>query len=336
MDSIWAKFSGKYANNSLDQVYNQFDSLAGLDTLHLTYKVNTLDGKHVGINYLTIEANPLDFNHQREQFHFNNFAQIKYYVQGDNENPLLDVTFDGIHILDGDLVSAKPEINLQLKDENQFLALDDTSLVNIYFKHVASGNMWRANYNDINVNFYPADPSNLSESNKANVVILAEFEQDGTYELIVRSTDKSGNTSSGTENRLQDLVYYDFKISFEVINKPSISNVLNYPNPFTTQTQFVFTLTGSEVPDYMEIQIMNIKGTVVKQIRMDELGPINIGLNRTQYKWDGRDQYGDALANGVYFYKIITSLDNKEIDHYGIDQVDKFFKKGIGKMVLIR
>lgn len=336
MDSIWSKFSNKYANNSLEQVYNQFDSLPGLDTLHLTYNINTLDAKHVGVNFLTIEANPLDFNHQREQFHFNNFAQIKYFVQGDNENPLLDVTFDGIHILDGDLVSAKPEINLQLKDENQFLALDDTSLVNIYFKHVASGNMWRANYNDINVNFYPADPSNLSESNKANVVILAEFEQDGTYELIVRSTDKSGNTSSGTENRLQDLVYYDYKIAFEVINKPSISNVLNYPNPFTTQTQFIFTLTGSEVPDYMEIQIMNIKGTLVKQIRMDELGPINIGLNRTQYKWDGRDQYGDALANGVYFYKIITSLDNKEIDHYGIDQVDKFFKKGIGKMVLIR
>lgn len=336
MDSIWSKFTSRFANNSLEQVYRQFDSLPGLDTLHLTYKINTLDAKHVGTNYLTIEANPLDFNHQREQFHFNNFAQIKYFVEGDNKNPLLDVTFDGIHILDGDIVSAKPEINLQLKDENQFLALDDTSLINIFFRHTATGEMWRVNYSDINVNFYPADPANLSESNKANVVILAEFKQDGTYELIVRSTDKSGNTSSSTQNRLTDLVYYDYKISFEVINKPSISNVLNYPNPFTTQTQFIFTLTGSEVPDYMEIQIMNVKGTVVKQIRMDELGPINIGLNRTQYKWDGRDQYGDALANGVYFYKIITSLDNKEIDHFSIDQVDKFFKKGIGKMVLIR
>jgi hypothetical protein len=335
MDSIWSKFSSKFGNNSLDQVYRQFDSLPSLDTIHLTYTVNTLDNRHKGFNDLTIEANPLDYNHQNEQFHFNNFAQLRYFVLGDNQNPLLDVTFDGVHILDGDLVSAKPEISIQLKDENKFLALDDTSLISIYFRYVPTGNMWRANYSDINVNFYPADEVNL-QVNKANVVIYADFPQDGKYELIVRSTDKSGNTSSATDNRLSGLVYYDYKIAFEVVNKPSISNVLNYPNPFTTQTQFVFTLTGSEIPDYMEIQITNIKGTVVKQIRMDELGPIKIGLNRTQYAWDGRDQYGDVLANGVYFYKIITSLDNKEIDHYSIDQVDKFFKKGIGKMVLIR
>ncbi|MEZ4929836.1 MAG: hypothetical protein R2777_07485 [Chitinophagales bacterium] len=46
---------------------------------------------------------------------------------------MLDVSFDGIKIMDGDLVSAKPEIVVQLKDENQFLALDDTSLISMYF-----------------------------------------------------------------------------------------------------------------------------------------------------------------------------------------------------------
>lgn len=335
-DSLWTKYTSNFGNNTIEQSYEQYDSLPPLDTLHLTFDANTIDGKYIGENNLTIEANPLDNHHQLEQFHFNNFAQLKYYVLGDNENPLLDVTFDGIHILDGDIVSAKPEIQIQLKDENEFLALDDTSLINIYFRHIASNEMWRVNFSDINVNFYPAEQSNLSESNKATVSILAEFPKDGTYELIARSRDKSGNSSSSTEDRLQGLDYYDYKISFEVINQSSISNVLNYPNPFTSRTQFVFTLTGSEIPDYFEIQIMNIKGTVVKQIRMDELGPINIGLNRTQYWWDGRDQYGDLLANGVYFYRILTSLDNQDIEHYSIEQVDKFFKKGIGKMVMIR
>lgn len=335
-DSLWTKYTSNFGNNTNEQMYKQYDSLPPLDTLHLTFDANTIDGKYIGENNLTIEANPLDKHHQLEQFHFNNFAQIKFYVLGDNENPLLDVTFDGIHILDGDIVSAKPEIQIQLKDENEFLALDDTSLINIYFRHISSNEMWRVNYSDINVNFYPADQSNLSENNKATVSILAEFPKDGTYELIARSRDKSGNSSSSTEDRLQGLNYYDYKISFEVINQSSISNVLNYPNPFTSRTQFIFTLTGSEIPDYFEIQIMNVKGTVVKQIRMDELGPINIGLNRTQYWWDGRDQYGDLLANGVYFYRIKTSLDNQEIEHYSIEQVDKFFKKGIGKMVMIR
>lgn len=335
-DSLWTKYTSNFGNNTNEQFYKQYDSLPPIDTLHLSFDANTIDGKYIGENNLTIEANPLDNHHQLEQFHFNNFAQIKFYVIGDNENPLLDVTFDGIHILDGDIVSAKPEIQIQLKDENEYLALDDTSLINIYFRHISSNEMWRVNYTDINVNFYPAEQSNLSENNKATVGILAEFPKDGTYELIARSRDKSGNSSSSTEDRLQGLDYYDYKISFEVINQSSISNVLNYPNPFTSRTQFVFTLTGSEIPDYFEIQIMNVKGTVVKQIRMEEIGPINIGLNRSQYWWDGRDQYGDILANGVYFYRILSSIDNQDIDHYNIEQVDKFFKKGIGKMVMIR
>ena len=36
----------------------------------------------------------------------------------DRENPLLDVTFDGVHILDGDIVSARPEIEILLNDPN--------------------------------------------------------------------------------------------------------------------------------------------------------------------------------------------------------------------------
>ena len=50
-------------------------------------------------------------------------------VNKDKVNPLLDVTFDGRHILDGDLVSAKPDILISLKDESKFLALNDTSLM---------------------------------------------------------------------------------------------------------------------------------------------------------------------------------------------------------------
>lgn len=337
MDSTWTKYTKRYGDNSVSQNYVRNAALPSLDTLYLTFSENTLEGKFKGNNQLTIEANPLDFNHEQEQFHFNNFLQLDYDVVGDQENPLLDVTFDGIRILDGDIVSSKPEIAIQLKDENQFLALDDTSLVDIYFRRVEPDlqSLDRVNFADPDVTFIPADLTS-SSNNKALVNIRAEFPVNGTYELVVRSADKSGNGSSGTSDRIIDLVYYDYKIRFEVINETTISNVLNYPNPFTTQTQFVFTLTGSVLPDYFEIQISNVKGTVVRQITMDELGPIHIGLNKTAYAWDGRDEYGDLLANGVYFYRIITSLNNQDIDPYAIEQVDGFFERGIGKMVMIR
>ena len=256
----------------------------------------------------------------------------------DNTNPLLDVSFDGRKIINRDLVSAKPEIVVQLKDENQFLALDDTSLINIYFRYLGPtgddpGALTRVSYQDFTTQFIP---SNFSNGNEAKVILQREFLNDGFYELLVRSSDKSGNVSSSTDNRLDDLIYYDYKVSFRVENQSRMSNVLNYPNPFTTRTQFIFTLTGSEIPNYFEIQIMNLKGTVVRQITQDEFGPIHIGLNKSEYWWDGTDQYGDPLANGVYFYRVKTSINNEKVDHYSIEQADKFFEKGIGKMVLIR
>src|SRR5690606_21143157 len=106
-----------------------------------------------------------------------------------------------------------------------------------------------------------------------------------------------------------------YVIEFEIVTKSSISHVVNYPNPFTTSTRFVFTLTGSKLPDDMQIQIMTVTGKVVKEISMAELGPIRIGNNISDYAWDGRDQFGDRLANGVYLYRIRTKMDGSSIEH---------------------
>ena len=127
----------------------------------------------------------------------------------------------------------------------------------------------------------------------------------------------------------------DYTISFEVINKSTITEIMNYPNPFSTSTRFVFTLTGSEIPDIFHIQILNVSGKVVKEISMDELGPIHIGRNITEYAWDGTDNFGDRLANGVYFYRVITQINGESIEKRET-AADNFFKKGFGKMYLMR
>ena len=117
-----------------------------------------------------------------------------------------------------------------------------------------------------------------------------------------------------------------------------ISNMLNYPNPFTTSTAFVFTITGNEVPQNIKIEIMTITGKIVREITRDELGPLHIGRNITEFKWDGTDQYGQKLANGVYLYRVVTNLNGKTLDKYRQegDNTDKYFNKGYGKMYLMR
>ena len=177
-------------------------------------------------------------------------------------------------------------------------------------------------------------PANLaSGQNTASIDFSPSFlsqdqsEEGEEYELIVTGKDAMGNKAG-------DL---DYHVIFKVINKPMISNLFNYPNPFTTSTAFVFTVTGSEIPN-MRIQILTITGKVVKEIPGSELGPIHIGNNITEYKWDGTDMYGQKLANGVYLYRVITNLNGQALDKYQAkgDKTDKYFNKGYGKMVIIR
>jgi len=282
-----------------------------------------------GLNSIWVEYNPVNpetgFYDQLEQHHFNNIAQKQFYVKTDIENPILDVTFDGVHIMDGDIVSASPEITIQLKDENQYLALNDTSYFRLYLTDLESGLERRVYFGLSNLNetieFIPADLPN----NSCKIFYKPYFDTDGQYQLRVQATDASSNESGD----------YDYLISFEVITESTITNVLNYPNPFSTSTRFVFELTGYEIPDNLKIDIFTITGKLVRTIFMDELGPIRIGRNITEFSWDGTDMYGDKLANGVYFYKITAIMNGIDMDKRDTE-ADKFFKNNIGKMYILR
>jgi hypothetical protein len=280
-----------------------------------------------GNNQLWVELNPEGSANsksydQNEQYHFNNLAQKKFYVVSDETNPLLDVTFDGVHIMDGDLVSSKPEISIQLTDENQYIALDDTALVSVYIKSQQTGIEEKIDLNSNSaITFIPANLPN----NKAQIIYAATFPDDGTYELRVQAKDASGNESGN----------FDYNISFTVVNESTITQVFNYPNPFSTSTRFVFELTGSEIPDEMRIDILTISGKVVKVIYQEDLGLISIGKNISSYFWDGTDMYGDPLANGVYFYRVSARLNGEELNIRDTG-TNQFFKNGFGKMYLMR
>ena len=76
----------------------------------------------------------------------------------------------------------------------------------------------------------------------------------------------------------------------------------------------------------------------MREITKDELGPLHIGRNITEFKWDGTDQYGQKLANGIYLYRVVTNLNGKSLDKYteAGEKTDQFFNKGYGKMYLMR
>ncbi len=296
------------------------------DILIDTITLNTID-LH-GLNSIWVEYNPTTESgnyDQAEQYHFNNIAQYFFVVEGDEENPILDVTFDGVRILDGDIVSAKPEILISLNDENPYLALNDTSLFRVYLTNLNTGTEKRIFFRDSLGNEVLKWTPGVLPENKFRIDYRPEFDEDGMYQLRVQATDASGNESGD----------YDFTISFEVITQSSITHILNYPNPFSSSTRFVFELTGSVVPDEIRIEIYTVTGKLVKVIDQNELGPIHIGRNITEYAWDGTDMYGDQLANGVYFYRVKTKIQGENIEHRS-NEADNYFKQEIGKMYLMR
>jgi hypothetical protein len=331
MDSLLVRYTILNPQNQATNIEHRYRPLPARDTLiaHLQYDTRPTTGVH----QLTIDVNPGE--DQPEQTHINNLGVLQFYVEKDLRNPLLDVTFDGEHILDGDLVSATPQIQVQLKDENPYLALEDTSLFRLLLVH-PDDTEERLYFTDWRIRFYPAEVQN-GKNNRARVEFNPAFTADGEYAFYVEAKDVTGNKTGDIDHEISLSTFgYDYKISFKVFTESMISNVLNYPNPFSTSTRFLYTLTGSEPPVWFTIQILTVSGRVVREITQHEIGPMKIGTHLTDYAWDGRDEFGDPLANGVYLYRIVAKKANGENFKAFASGADAFFEKGYGKMVIIR
>ena len=81
----------------------------------------------------------------------------------------------------------------------------------------------------------------------------------------------------------------------------AIDRVLNYPNPFTTFTEFYFEHNQSSEFLNVLIEIYTVSGKLVKTINTVSNTD---GFRNEPIPWDGRDDFGDRLATGVYVYKV--------------------------------
>ncbi len=295
------------------------------DTTSLKIRFHTASLNLSGNVTLIVEVNP--DNDQIEQHQFNNFYFHRMHVETDGVGPILDVVVDGKRLMDGDIVSPEPEITLQINDENEFLPVTvSDSTYRIWFGNERSYQLNAQVFIEGNNQIEEVTTGRLP-SNKAELVFRPGRLGDGEYTLAVQAFDFKGN-ASGTE---------PYIIHFNVVNEKAISKVLPYPNPFSTSTRFVYTLTGDEKPYVFDIHIYTISGRLVKTIDLLALEDVNFGYNITEYSWDGRDEFGDALANGVYIYKANV----KFRDRFGVGErdegIDQFFNRnGYGKVYLMR
>ena len=318
MDSITVRYAIIDARNNEIVVDSHHSGLNAHSSsiFDFLYNTSALEGSY----RLFVTVNP--DGKQPELHLFNNSFVLPFFVLTDQRNPLLDVTFDGRYIKDGDLVSAFPEINIQLTDENEFLALNDTSILELYLRYPGTVTPRRVYFSDSDVSFSPGTTS----KNIATVVLHRRFPDDGLYQLIVNGTDVSGN-EAGEIN---------YMVTFEVVNEMTISDLYNYPNPFFTNTHFVYSLSGGRSPQFYKIQIVDLNGKIVREIDQNEIGPLTVGEHLIAYTYDGTDQSGERLVNGIYLYKLIVQDENgQDVKRREIGDAHHD-RTGWGRLVILR
>ncbi len=124
---------------------------------------------------------------------------------------------------------------------------------------------------------------------------------EGPHTMSLKVWDVQNNSSTA---------YTDFIVARN--EELALNMVLNYPNPFTTQTKFFFEHNRNCEDLKVLIQIFTISGKMAKSI----IKTVNCeGFRNEGISWDGRDDYGDKLGRGVYLYKVtVSDKDNKKAE----------------------
>ncbi len=107
------------------------------------------------------------------------------------------------------------------------------------------------------------------------------------------------------------------EIQFVVVGDEGVTltNVLNYPNPFVNYTQFWFTHNRPFEPLEVQVQVITVTGKVVwtknQTVTTD-------GFLSREITWDGKDDFGDKIGKGVYIYKLTvkSTVTNTQTEKY--------------------
>lgn len=93
-----------------------------------------------------------------------------------------------------------------------------------------------------------------------------------------------------------------------------LDHVLNYPNPFTTNTSFFLEYNQCCTQYDVQIQVFTVSGKLVKTINEHVDSE---GYRSEPIEWDGKDDYGDRIGRGVYIYRVYArSLDGLTAEAY--------------------
>ncbi len=213
---------------------------------------------------------------------------IDAQVPNDNTAPIVDVFMNGPDWAFGGLTSDRPILYIELFDDNGF---------NISGNSIGHDPIGILNENTqktfaLNDFFEPV----LDDFRKGIIRYPMDKLQPGRYAVRVRAWDIFNNPGEG---------YTEFVVG--TLEDGALAHLLNYPNPVTDWTNFRFehNLAGQTLK--IDIDIYDMTGRLAKRISEQ----LYASSNRiSSIGWDGLDQNGSPLPQGLYLYKVrLRALD---------------------------
>ncbi|HQV31001.1 MAG TPA: FlgD immunoglobulin-like domain containing protein, partial [Calditrichia bacterium] len=206
----------------------------------------------------------------------------------DTRGPDIDIAFPNQpDFFDGDYLPSQPEISIRLQDDN---GINLTREVGHRIELTIDNSIKK----DV-TEFFVYDENRFTEG-QLNYVLPAF--SPGQHTLTVTAWDNLNNYSEST-------------VTFNTLSSSSIAveEMVNFPNPFTEETQFTFQFQSPNGLGDVRVKIYTVTGRLIEELEGFVARP---GFNKIP--WDGTDRNGDKLANGVYLYKIIVDDGENRIE----------------------
>ncbi len=214
----------------------------------------------------------------------------------DNVGPQIQLFMNDESFVSGGVTNDSPILIARLQDEN---GINTASGIGHDISAILDGD--EANPFILN-DFYETE---IDDFTKGIVNFKFRDLEPGLHTLTFKGWDVYNNSSTQ-------------EIQFVVADASgfTLNNVLNYPNPFVSHTEFWFE-HSSAINDVLEVQVQvfTVSGKVVWTDNQTLSGKTSY---REDIQWNGRDDFGDKLGKGVYVYKISvkSTLTNQRVEKF--------------------
>lgn len=203
----------------------------------------------------------------------------------DYEGPNIVIGFEGQDFMPGSFVPPNPVLKITISDSASGvnIAGDIGHKITMILDHAEHEKVELNDYFQYHRDSYQVGTVSYPLTN------LAE----GIHYIQVKAWDNCNNSSQS-----------EAEFSRVSQDKLIIRDVFNYPNPFSNSTEFTFW--ASQNCD-VEIKIYSISGRLI-----GKTGNFASQTGFNRFYWNGCDQDGEPMANGVYLYKVCASCYNGE------------------------